>query len=446
MKRRAKEVIEEENERNNRRRTSDGTNKLEAIAEPRVFCLGDEGSPAVLNQDQLIHTLNSVTGEDKSLFYIGSILIEKGDGGELIFKLIAPLYNGFRNDYKEDVLPLNGVITNNRSFPENLLSNVIETMNRSGQLEYILGTDFGDDWKIIVSVDYYKNRPKSAIQLHKDTRGYTLFISLNFNNKEEQMGPEYILNPPAIGQHDSNINHSLPVVFIEDIIDLRGKVDITKIRNIRLPENGVVSFIDEFIHHSTPLLQRRSLEYDELTNHYGGNIDSIYNACFSDQYSALENSLNFNADNIDRELLLGAGFTENHLTYIFDQLGEGENLTYDRLQEIMWGYAALVLERLEGRDNINLTDLKGLGLPVSHIIELPGFDRFSYVGIGTDGYPLYELYERETSSDIQEGEELPNPEENRTFFRTWVQAVPTDILVGIDEMEVYAESHWPEGN
>src|SRR4030095_15572990 len=114
---------------------------------------------------------------------------------------------------------------------------------------------------------------------HKDTIGDTLFVNLNFLNQAEIAGPEYILNPPAIPQHEENIKGTLPQKFLNDLAAAREKLpDPTKIAATRIPAKGVVSFVDELIHHTTPHVGRRTVSGQQLAEFLKGESQGHYDA------------------------------------------------------------------------------------------------------------------------------------------------------------------------
>ena len=58
---------------------------------------------------------------------------------------------------------------------------------------------------------YYRARDKEMAGFHKDTRGQTLFVNLNYHIEDQQQqglatrGPEYVVNPSPNVTHDAQI-------------------------------------------------------------------------------------------------------------------------------------------------------------------------------------------------------------------------------------------------
>lgn len=140
-----------------------------------------------------------------------------------------------------------------------IIQNTLATMITGGQIDYLRKAGFvGAGWQIIVEIHYIRNRPASAASMHKDTLGQTLFVNLNYTNEAEMAGPEFVVNPPLQAEHEQMIEENLPGEFMSDLKYVRGAVGKPKlIQTGNVPEHGVVSFVDEAIHHSTPLIGHR---------------------------------------------------------------------------------------------------------------------------------------------------------------------------------------------
>jgi hypothetical protein len=73
-------------------------------------------------------------------------------------------------------------------------------------------------------------------------------------------GPEFIVNPPLQAEHEQAIEENLPGEFMSDLKFVRANIGQPKaIRTGTVPAHGVVSFVDEAIHHSTPLIGHRQV-------------------------------------------------------------------------------------------------------------------------------------------------------------------------------------------
>jgi len=142
-----------------------------------------------------------------------------------------------------------------------IVKNTVATMIASRQIDYLRTAGFvGKGWKIIVEVHYYRDRSSTPASMHKDTLGQTLFVNLNYTNEEEMSGPEFIVNPPLQAEHEQAIEENLPAEFMTDLKYVRDAVGRPqKIQVKTLPAHGVVSFVDEAIHHATPLIGHRQV-------------------------------------------------------------------------------------------------------------------------------------------------------------------------------------------
>ena len=153
-----------------------------------------------------------------------------------------------------------GVLDDDPKLRKLILKTVIDTMVAAGQIDYLRHSGIVDaGYTILVEVHYYRSGEKSMIGFHKDSLGRTLFVNLNFLNDREIAGPEYIVNPPRIEQREKEV--PLPKIFKRHLKDARRILpdDSDEVGASRLPAFGVVSFVDELIHHTTPLAGHRTV-------------------------------------------------------------------------------------------------------------------------------------------------------------------------------------------
>lgn len=167
-----------------------------------------------------------------------------------------------------------------------VVENALKTMIDAEQLEYLrLAGLPNDEWKILVEVHYIRSRPKDMAGFHKDTKGQSLFVNLNYHVMDDApkpgetgrkaykvRGPEYVLNPPRSEEHDKLIygteekKGTLPAEFTKDLTKLRD--ELPKPENIESAGTveglGYVAFVDEAIHHATPWFGHRYVTPSEL--------------------------------------------------------------------------------------------------------------------------------------------------------------------------------------
>ncbi len=198
---------------------------------------------------------------DSPLLYLGSIELtgipasDEDDEDMIAGATLVETNNALGpNDNAIDLSRIAGV-------EQEVVENTLRTMIKAQQIEYLRKSGFvGDEWKIIVEVHYYRNRSVSSPNLHKDTLGQTLFVNLNYTNEEETAGPEFMVNPPLVQTHEDKIEQNLPGAFMDDLKQTRDGESPTEIRTTTLAPHSVVSFVDEAIHHATPLIGHRSVE------------------------------------------------------------------------------------------------------------------------------------------------------------------------------------------
>lgn len=134
----------------------------------------------------------------------------------------------------------------------------------------------------VASVDYYTDRPLGTNVLHKDTAGNTLFVALHYINPGAMLGPEFIIDQWPIaadkGRHHFTVvgedrrtrapwmvdskrptRTYWPDELLQALELARRQVepDRVEFQHVDLTANGLVSFVDELIYHTTPLSERR---------------------------------------------------------------------------------------------------------------------------------------------------------------------------------------------
>jgi len=141
------------------------------------------------------------------------------------------------------------------------------TMIAARQLEYLRKCGFvGNGWKVLVEIHYYRQRQTvGRDKFHKDTLGQTLFVNLNYDTDVEIPGPEYILNPAVVPEHEAQIEESLPERFLTDLRWIRTQLgEPHEITIASIKPNQFVAFVDEAIHHMSPQLGGRTVTGKEL--------------------------------------------------------------------------------------------------------------------------------------------------------------------------------------
>ncbi len=152
---------------------------------------------------------------------------------------------------------------------QQIIVNTLYTLETARQLDYLRKSDLIDNqWKVVIEIHYYRERDTSMTAFHKDTRGQTLFVNLNFvagdpDQEEKLLGPEYVLNPPTSNEYEKWVQSSgnLPAAFVADLKSAKSSLDRpAMIEATRVPAKGFVAFVDEMIHHKTPTRGHRSVD------------------------------------------------------------------------------------------------------------------------------------------------------------------------------------------
>ncbi|HEY5878793.1 MAG TPA: hypothetical protein VIU11_07775, partial [Nakamurella sp.] len=264
------------------RRNTESAKLLTKMATPKAF-----DGPDVEVRDQIIVKLEAQLEDlpdlkSKAVVYLGSVVLENLPAGMEEFAE----WSGHQDTKETDssILPsLNAVaVTKAAGVGKELASYTLKVMNAAGQLDYLRKSGFvGEEWSIVVEMHYYRDRPKDNPNMHKDTIGQTLFVNLDYITTERDAGPEYIVNPPLIATHERKVAQTLPDEFLKDLKKARKNLDpASSIDVVELQPNQVVAFVDELIHHSTPLVEHREVKSKELKEFLKQDAD------FKDLYPA----------------------------------------------------------------------------------------------------------------------------------------------------------------
>lgn len=142
-----------------------------------------------------------------------------------------------------------------------------ELMSNNGQLKYIQQQEWfnGNDYEVVIDVNYYKDRPiDSRLGFHKDTGGTNLFVNLVFDNSKEIAATEWTQDRlPPQGTKMDLLKQFTPAAMRQGILDAKatlGKVAApgrNTIQGGKLPPYAYVSWVDELVWHSTPMLDHR---------------------------------------------------------------------------------------------------------------------------------------------------------------------------------------------
>jgi hypothetical protein len=131
---------------------------------------------------------------------------------------------------------------------------------------------------------WYPARPKTNIQLHHDTVGSTFFVILHYFSDRTIYGPEFVFDTVGMQNPFHRADQSGLVSMHPSRGVRQGPVDVDgpwpqslrdrmkaarvalneaygnrpMIKNALIPPNGALGFVDELVHHTTPLMDRRT--------------------------------------------------------------------------------------------------------------------------------------------------------------------------------------------
>ncbi|QJW91617.1 hypothetical protein HNV11_20650 [Spirosoma taeanense] len=300
-----------------------------------------------------------------------------------------------------------------------IVENTLSTMEKANQLEYLRQSGLlNDKCKLVIEVHYIRDRNVSYSTLHKDTQGQTLFVNLNYLNKKGIAGPEFIVSPHSDEEDQERLRRLMPAKFHEDLQVARSlNTNLTKEGEILIEtkdidqEYGVVAFVDEGIHHMTPVIEHRTVTSKQIAEAY----KDIKSKC-----DAYEN----------RSVFYKLYSVQSYLSDLDNKY------TVDAVGWLQIMSASLTTK-------YNRHDLKKLlpnlpDLEINKLIETGGYDQFGHASIPrftTERKTVKKPVKKEGDPVVQRrmsmrltGNNAPPKRaegEKRAFFRTWVRVVRT---------------------
>lgn len=114
--------------------------------------------------------------------------------------------------------------------------------------------------RVYAHVDWYPERGYETVGFHKDTHGRTLFVGLIYMNDKELQGPDIIHNSWPLPDRDKSKKPTqqryLPPLIkdpIDEILQDNTQFPMIIRQSGKIPAGGgIVWFVDELVHHSTP--------------------------------------------------------------------------------------------------------------------------------------------------------------------------------------------------
>lgn len=251
------------------RRNQQSAEQLATMARPKAYDGPDLNLRAdIVNKlEPLLNQLNQTDPlKRQPCLYLGSVVLDKLPESD---DTLADWIGSHQTEATEfSILKQADAtrLTTQASIGNDLAQYTLKVMQTTGQIDYLRTSGFvGEDWSIIVEMHYYRDRPRKNPVLHKDTLGQTLFVNLDYFNSDPDAGPEFIVNPPPIQSHENKMATTLPEEFREDLSEVRKNLKTpTEIETLDLQPNQVIAFVDELIHHATPLAGNRTVTIANL--------------------------------------------------------------------------------------------------------------------------------------------------------------------------------------
>jgi hypothetical protein len=388
-------------------RTEKSTGLISELAVPRTFqspeatAQSEAGDELNRIADGLVMNDNTLTQNQQSdlenLFGVGSVELPIPIPSDA--KLIQSA--ALTETPTASITSYYAYIARNQVLCNKIAKFVMRTMVVARQTEYIREIVQGRDWykyKFLAEVHYYRVRSTKESFFHKDTLGQTLFVNLHYINDKPIAGPEYIVNPPNVDEHEATIKRSLPDEFLLDLELARksylGKPDAIKYSTI--PQNGVVAFVDELIHHMTPTSGPRHIASIWLRRLLKGTPE--FDKAVSDITARSARSAQNKSSKPWKKLVLRMNISDNERITRADWIKFG-------LEESEWDRLLRRHEKSGGNTGYNVVSIPNAG----------------------GNKPITGPWLTRTMSQtaLRNPTEIPeHPTGERRFFRVWVRAVP----------------------
>lgn len=380
---------------------------LTEMASPQVF-----QGPEVEVQQQIVDALEGLVLDEGS----GYPHIGKEPAGVICLGLFSlpnlDTLEGDLADSVERLLPKSGPVEPSLSsqltfvppdtgLQKKIIRNTLATMHSAQQIAYLRKAGLTNgDWQIWAEVHYYRDRVKTSHNLHQDTMGQTLFFNLNFISEHEDIGPEYIVNPPPVAEHQAQIQQTMPGVFLNDLDALRENVkESDEVEYAMVPANGAVATVDEAVHHMTPFRGHRALSKSEL---------GFYLSAHYDDYKETLEAMS------KRWRIVKSLHRKSKLEKLITLTEEKDKIEQTDLSEA-------------GCDKVEIEKILDYTFPGYNEVQIPNVNR----GEPAIKSPINKLPRRmstdlnnRSSEDESRKPLIPaEPQGRRAFFRTWIRAV-----------------------
>jgi len=220
-------------------------------------------------------------------------------------KLVMPSMDHARSDLQ--MVTNRPVIIGNQGLTDATNKYLVQFLQNelSNQMNFALkAVENESDYTAIIDLDYYASRAVTRAVAHKDTLGYSLFVSLHYENANTMEGPEYLIDKwPCPVSYDTDggtvdakdyLKHGelfnqrklggkfnvrmhapwrkrkqsqagyWPKTLLEGLElarkDLKNSNSKDEWGKSKINSNGMIVFVDELIYHTTPKTDHRDFE------------------------------------------------------------------------------------------------------------------------------------------------------------------------------------------
>ena len=390
---------------------------LTVLAQPKVF-----KGPEIKVQNAIVKKLERICTADPaknvfSEFCLGCIEFppERPKSKTALMKQSRLV--GGRNVALQDKFEW---IQHDESLKLGIVINTIGAMWEAGQIDYLYASGLtGGESEILAEVHYVRDRPTSdepkkksfpivaTSNFHKDTQGDTAFVNLHYLTEHKIAGPEFVVNPLLLEEHEDLLAKTMSPIFLEHLKGVRANLGVpTEIGASVIPAGGVIAFVDEAMHHMTPHRGHRAVPAGRFRDYLENEFPEIY------KKAAGPGGLSKSEYGPELQKLWQRWIEMAH---------SSEPMTkYDRVELEKAGLTRWQIELLldEYDEHSSQTEKSAGFRQVS--IPKPGAKAI----IGPIRKPGAPPLTRQMSTWALEGKIPPGTTGKRSFFRTWVRVVP----------------------
>ena len=232
---------------------------LDELSKPLIWALPEQNQILQKSIFEELNRINSTQSKKSTGTFLCSFELNKNQkNNQYQLNLISP----FR--IPSEYIPQSRFfLEGNNKLCEEIAQIIFCVLQETKQLEYIdsnIEYLINDKQKIIIDFDVNFERTQDEVGFHTDSTGMLMFVNLIYNNQKGMIyGPEYIPNRLGREEYIENISSNMSHKFIDDVIRQYNQSIFKKYKIYKsiIPKNGIFSFVDAAVYHSTSSFRNR---------------------------------------------------------------------------------------------------------------------------------------------------------------------------------------------